>query len=233
MPVTDADLAALAALDTPTVCNALEVVVPGRRATGFNRRPLVCPRPESKPVVGYARTAMIRCREPGVGTSAELRNRRLQYYEYIEKGPRPSIAILQDIEGPDRAMGAFWGEVQSNVHKGLGCLGVVTDGSIRDIDQNAEGFFMLAGAIMPSHVYADLVAIDVPVVVAGMAVAPGDLIHADRHGAVVVPAEAVREVPKAAATIARKEAILIGASRRPGFSTADLRKAFAEADEIH
>ncbi len=233
MTLTEDDLAALREFDTPTICNTLEKLAPARRGTGFNRRPLVSPRGAAKPVVGFARTAMIRCREPRAGTAAENRVFRLSYYEYIEQGPRPSIAVLQDVEGPDRGLGAFWGEVQSNIHKGLGCAGVITDGAVRDVDQMADGFFVLAGSVMPSHVYVDLVAVNLPVVVAGMSVSPGDLIHADRHGAVVIPAEIAREIPRAAATIARVEAVLIGASRRPGFSTADLRRAFAEADEIH
>ena len=231
--LSDEDLDALRALDTPTVCNALEIAAPERRARGFNRRPLVCPRPELKPIIGYARTATIRSREPRPGTKEETRSFRLAYYDYIEKGPRPSVAVLQDVDGPDLGLGAFWGEVQSNVHWALGCIGVVTDGSVRDIEQMAENFFVLAGSVMPSHVWADLVDIDKPVSVAGMLVSPGDLIHADRHGAVVVPTELAREVVKAAALIARREKVILDAARRPGFSTADLRKAFAEMDEIH
>ncbi len=232
MTVTNDDIAALAALDTPTVCNALEVVAPERRTYGFTRRPLVSPLPQPA-VVGFARTATIRCREKRRMDPAETRALRLAYYEYIEKGPHPSLTVIQDLEGPDAGIGAFWGEVQSNVHKGLGCSGVITDGSVRDLDQWAEGFFVLAGSVMPSHVWSDLVAFDVPVSVAGMHVTPGDLIHADCHGAVVVPAEVAREVPKAAAMIARREAVLIGAAQKPGFTTEALRKAFAEADEIH
>jgi regulator of RNase E activity RraA len=232
MPVTDAELAALAALDTPTVCNALEVVAPERRGAGFNRRPLVSPLPQ-KAVVGYARTATIRCREKPAGAPAELRAKRLAYYEYIASGPRPCLTVIQDLEADEHGIGAFWGEVQSNVHKGLGCAGVITDGSVRDIEQWADGFFVLAGSVMPSHVWADLVEIDVPVTVAGMAVKPGDLIHADAHGAVVVPESVAGAVPAAAALIARREAVLIGAAQKPGFSIADLKAAFAQADDIH
>ncbi len=232
MPITAEDLAALAALDTPTVCNALEIVTPERRAYGFNRTPLVSPLPQ-KAVVGYARTATIRCREKPAGTSADVRARRMAYYEYIASGPRPCFTVIQDIEESETGVGAFWGEVQSNVHKGLGCSGVITNGSVRDLEQWANGFFVLAGSVMPSHVWSDLVEIDVPVKIAGMDVKPGDLIHADSHGAVVVPENAVRDVPKAAALIAKREAVLIGAAQRPGFSIDDLRKAFATADEIH
>ena len=230
--ITEADLAALAALDTPTVCNALEIVAPERRGFGFNRTPLISPMPQ-KAVVGYARTATVRSREKPTASAADMRALRLAYYEYVAKGPHPSVTVIQDIDDAETGLGAFWGEVQSNIHKGLGCSGVITNGSVRDIAQWAAGFFVLAGSVMPSHVWADLVAFDVPVSVAGMRVDPGDIVHADGHGAVVVPEAAVREIPKAAAMIARREAVLIGAAQKPGFSIADLRRAFDESDEIH
>ena len=120
--LTQRDLDALAEFDTPTICNALELVAPERRALGFNRRPLVAPFPTMKPVVGYARTAIIRSREPQQRNAADAKALRLGYYEYIAKTPLPSLAVLQDIDGPDAGFGAFWGEVQTNVHKALGCI---------------------------------------------------------------------------------------------------------------
>ncbi len=176
---------------------------------------------------------MIQSREPGTATPKDKRALRLRYYEMIENGPAPTISVIQDIDGADAGIGAFWGEVQSNIHKALGCLGVITDGSVRDINEMADGFFALAGSVMPSHVWADLTAIDVPVSIAGMQVKPGDLIHADRHGAVVVPHEVARDISAAAARIVRKEAVILDACRKPGFSTDILRKAFAQSDEIH
>jgi regulator of RNase E activity RraA len=123
--------------------------------------------------------------------------------------------------------------VQSNIHRGLGCLGVVTDGSVRDLDAMAPGFFVLAGSIMPSHAHVHLVDFGGTVSVAGMIVSPNDVIHADRHGAVVVPAEAIRELPSAADLLARREKVIIDAARAPGFSVERLRRAFDEQDEIH
>lgn len=233
MTITKDDLAALAALDTPTVCNALDVVAPERRMVGFNRRQLICPAAAQGPIVGFACTAMIQSREPGTATPEEKRALRLRYYEMFENGPAPTISVIQDMDGPDGGIGAFWGEVQSNIHKALGCLGVITDGSVRDINEFADGFFALAGSVMPSHVWADLTAIDIPVSIAGMQVRPGDLIHADRHGAVVIPHQVAHDVPAAAARIVRKEAVILDACKQPGFSTDVLRKAFAESDEIH
>jgi regulator of RNase E activity RraA len=231
--LTQRDLDALAEFDTPTICNALELVAPERRALGFNRRPLVAPFPTMKPAVGYARTAIIRSREPQQRNAAEAKALRLGYYEYIAKSPLPSLAILQDIDGPDAGFGAFWGEVQTNVHKALGCIGTITDGSVRDIDQMATGFFVLAGSIMPSHAHVHLVDFGGTVSVAGMMVSGDDLIHADRHGAVVIPKELAKRIPETAALIARREKVLLDAAKAPGFGMAQLRDAFARMDEIH
>jgi regulator of RNase E activity RraA len=234
MPFMDpAHLEALRAFDTPTICNALELVVPARRATGFTRRPLVAPFPDLKPIVGYARTATIRSREPYPRGREEAARARLRYYEHIAAPPLPSVAVIQDIDEPDRGFGAFWGEVQTHLHKGLGCVGVVTDGSVRDIDAMASGFYVLAGSIMPSHAHVHLVDIGIPVSVAGMIVSPDDLVHADRHGAVVIPLEAVKEIPAVVSLLARRERVLIEASKEPLFSIERLRRAFREQEDIH
>jgi hypothetical protein len=227
------DLEALTAFDTPTICNALELVAPARRALGFIRRPLIAPFPALKPVAAFARTAHIRSREPSSRSREAATEMRLGYYAHIAAEPLPSLAVIQDIDAPDQGFGAFWGEVQTNVHKGLGCIGVVTDGSVRDLDAMAPGFFVLAGSVMPSHAHVHLVDFGGTVSVAGMIVSPNDVIHADRHGAVVVPAEAVKEIPAAADLLARREKVLIDAARSPGFSVERLRRAFAEQDEIH
>lgn len=158
---------------------------------------------------------------------------RLAYYAYVESGPRPSVVVIADRDKAEPGIGAFWGEVQTNVHKALGCAGVITDGSVRDIPQMAQGFFVLAGSIMPSHVHADIIGFDVPVTVAGLEVRPGDLIHADRHGMVVIPEDAAAEVPAAAELLTRREKVILDACRRGGFSTVDIRAAFAEMDDIH
>ena len=223
--LASADLDALCAFDTPTICNALEIATPERRAFGFNRRPLLAPLPGAKPVVGYARTATIRAREPSRKSRDEARELRLKYYAHVAEAPLPSIVVMQDVDGPDRGFGAFWGEVQSNVHKALGCAGVVTDGSVRDIDAWAPGFFVLAGSVMPSHAHVDVVEIGGTVSIAGMIVAA--------NGAVVIPHASVAKVLEAAALLARREKVLLDAARKPGFSVNDLRDAFSRMDEIH
>ena len=226
-------LEALRAFDTPTICNALEIVAPGRRAYGFNRRPLVAPFPELKPVVGFARTALIRSREPHPRDRESATTLRLGYYEHIAAEPLPSISVIQDIDAPDTGFGAFWGEVQTHVHAGLGCVGVITDGSVRDLDAMSPEFFVLAGSIMPSHAHVHLVEFGGTVSIAGMVVSANDVIHADRHGAVVIPHDAVAKIPAAIDLLARRERVIIEASKQPGFSIERLRQAFKEQEDIH
>ncbi|MDP6566755.1 MAG: RraA family protein [Alphaproteobacteria bacterium] len=232
-PLGAAELAALRAYDTPTICNALEIVAPERRATGFTVEPLVCAFPELPPIVGYARTATIRAAEPAGRPAAEMRQQRLDYFRHLVAEPGPTVSVIQDLDGGRKAYGAFWGEVNSTIHQSLGCLGTVTDGSVRDLDAVATGFQFIADRIGPSHAHVHLVDFAVTVTVAGMVVQPNDLIHADRHGAVVIPHEVARQVPAAADLLGRREAVILEACRQPGFDVEALGRAMADADDIH
>ena len=146
-PLPASVLEALARHHTPTICNAMEIVAPERRLIGYTTKPLLALFPDLPPMVGNATTI---CSVVKSGLPAdEASKRRIDYYEYVGTGHGPRITVIQDIDGPDVGYGAFWGEVQSNVHKALGCLGVITDGSIRDIPQWAPGFQALAGSIRP------------------------------------------------------------------------------------
>ena len=232
-PLPAALLEALARHDTPTICNALEIVAPERRLVGYTTKPLVCPFPNLSPIVGYARTATIRSVASSGLPATEQQARRLAYYEYVGTGQGPCISVIQDIDGADAGFGAFWGEVQSAVHKALGCLGVITDGSIRDIDQWAPGFQALAGSIGPSHAFVHAESFGGEVRVAGMTVRSGDLIHADRHGAVVIPLDVAAKLPEAAELCGRRETPILEIARSPSFTLEKLREALARSAEIH
>jgi len=232
-PLTQAELDALRALDTPTVCNALEEIDGKYRRDGFTTEQLACPFPNLRPIIGYARTATCRSVYPGDKSDAAATEHRVAYYAYVNQGEEPKISVIQDLDGGQRGHGAFWGEVQSNVHKALGCLGVITDGCIRDIPDWADGFQALASSIKPSHAHVHAVDFGCQAMVAGMLVNHGDLVHADRHGAVVVPLEVAREVPTAAARIAAKEKVILDIVKGPGFSFEKLRDAMTEPKDIH
>jgi len=230
-PTTD-DLDALTAFDTPTICNALERLRADLQGRGFTTTPFVCGFPQQKPVVGFARTATIRSSRPLGLSAAEQHALRNDYYRYVDAGPRPSIVVIQDIDDPP-GCGAFWGEVQSAIHVGLGARGLITNGSVRDIDQWAPGFQFLAGSIGPSHCYAKTVGCGQEVEVFGLRVRPGDILHADRHGAVVVPPDLVRAVPEAAREVAQREAKILAVARGPGCTAEKLVAVFGQLDAIH
>src|ERR1700691_332819 len=180
--VSDLQFSFLRSIDTPTVCNLMEIVAPERRGAGYTVAHLHCPFPDLPPMVGFAKTVTIRARDKVGGPS--YMQKRMDYLDYVASAPRPSVVVIEDKDEP-AGYGAFWGEVQSNVHKALGCLGTVTNGSIRDIPPIAADSQMLAGSLSPSHAYVHVVEHGVPVTIHGMAVNSGDLIHADRHGAIV------------------------------------------------
>ncbi|HXF55057.1 MAG TPA: RraA family protein [Hyphomicrobiaceae bacterium] len=214
----------LQSIDTPTVCNLIEMVAPERRGSGYTVKHLHCPFPDLPPIVGYAKTVTIRAKDPFTMGDAGYMRKRLDYLDYVASAPRPAVMVMEDLDDPP-GYGAFWGEVQSNVHKALGALGVVTSGSVRDIPAIAPGFQMLAGSISPSHAFVHVVEFGIDVNVHGMTVRSGDLIHADRHGAVVVPADRIEAMQAAAEKLARQEARIIEAARAPGASVETIKAA--------
>ena len=222
----------LARYDTPTICNALEVATGGRRATGFTREQMVSAFPSLPPIVGFARTATLRASAPSSMSAAEQREMRLAYYEYVASGGVPTIDVIQDLDDQP-GVGAFWGEVNSKVHAGLGLRGAITNGALRDLDVLSTAFQILAGKVTPSHAFVRIESIRTRVDIFGMEVTPGDLIPADRHGAVVVPIEAAPRLPAAIGTVIKREKLILDAAARPGFSVADIRKALSEGDDIH
>lgn len=231
-PLNHDELAALAEFDTPTICNALEVVAPERRSIGFTTETMVCPFPDRKPMVGYARTGMIRAMEKPALDKAAMRKGRLDYYRYIADGEQPKIVVLQDLDSR-KGFGCYWGEVNTAIHLGLGCDGLVTDGGVRDLDAVAPGFGILCGKVTPSHAWVHPVSFGGEVDVFGMVVRSDDLVHADRHGAVIIPHEIARDVVAAAELCARREEPILAAARSTNFSIDQLEQALAAADEIH
>ncbi len=225
---TRADLDTLRQWDTPTICNGLELVAPERRALGFTVEPMVAADRKLPPIVGVARTGLIRAKEAPRGAIPP----REDWYDYVAAGALPTIAVLQDID--DRpGYGAFWGEVQSTVHFALGVAGCVTNGSFRDLDALAPGFQIIGGRVGPSHAHVHLVQMRGMVNVFGMVCDHDDVIHADYHGAVVVPAAAVRRLPEAIGLITRREKAILDMARAPGFTAAKMREALRRAGEIH
>jgi regulator of RNase E activity RraA len=208
--VSESQFAFLRSIDTPTVCNLIEIVAPERRGAGYTAVHLHCPFPDLPPMVGFAKTVKIRARDPVSGPS--YMQKRMDYLDYVAAEPRPSVVLIEDLDEPP-GYGAFWGEVQTNVHKALGCVGTVTNGSIRDIPAVALDFQMLAGSVAPSHAYVHVVEFGIPVNIHGMAAQSGDLIHADRHGAVIVPVDKIDAMQAALDGLMKQEQRIIAAAK--------------------
>jgi regulator of RNase E activity RraA len=132
---------------------------------------------------------------------------------------------MHDIDEP-RGQGAYWGEVQANIHRALGCLGVVTDGTVRDLPEAEDAeFHFFSAHVSVSHAYVHMVDFGLPVKVGGLWIRPGDLLHGDQHGVVVVPAEIAAKIPEAAARIEARERKMIAVCQKPGVTVDELKAA--------
>ena len=215
--------------DTPTIANAVEIALGARFTTGFTRHRMIAAFPKLPPIIGYARTALIRCSQPFDG--AARKQKLFGYYEYLAQGDQPTISVVQDIDNL-RGLGAFWGEVNTNVHWGLGCVGAVTDGSMRDLEMMCPQFQCIAAMVVPSHGFVQVVDFGVQVDVLGMAVSNNDIVHTDHHGAIVIPRAALEKMPGAIDLMARREKLILDAARAPGFNVALLREAYAASEQV-
>jgi len=181
-------------------------------------------------MVGYARTAKISSITPV--TAEEKRNMALQYYEYTAQAPHPTIIVIEDIDSKPGS-GAHWGEVHTRLHQAFGAVGALTNGSFRDLDDCAEGFQILGGSISPSHAYVHVVEYNCDVEVFDLNVKDGDLIHADKHGAVLIPIDTAQALPGAIETTIKREKIILDAISAPDFNIATLTEAVHKAADIH
>jgi regulator of RNase E activity RraA len=217
-PLTTAELDALRHIPSPTIANAIERFKVRGNCDGWTHGPVRCLFPELGAAVGYAVTLTVRSAPP---TAKPKYPSRKPYWDHIAAIPAPRIVVVQELDQPPA--GAFWGEVNANIHRALGCVGVLTDGSVRDLDEVRRlGFQFWAAGVQVSHGYARIDDFNQPVTVFGLTVHPGDLIHADQHGALVIPAAVAREVAAAAKAVEDRERPMIQLCNSADFSTAKL-----------
>lgn len=219
-------LTLLQEVDTPTVCNAIEVAQKKRGFANFTRKTMFISDSKAKAVVGFARTAKIAAVHPPTEPPEEIRARRMAYFRAMAEGPRPSIAVVEDVDYPD-CIGAWWGGVHTAVHNGLGLSGAVTNGVMRDLDDMQPGFTVIARSIGPSHGFVHVKELGTTVNVLGMQVNQGDLIHADRHGALAVPSDVIPKLFDAINTLISTESIILEPARQPDFDIDKLEAAWA------
>lgn len=223
-PLSNELLVQLKSIDTPTIANALELMDIRPRTEGFMRPEIKSVSPVTETFVGYAVTGVISARH----RSPNALERR-DYYEAIEAIPTPRMVVLHDLDYPE-TVGSYWGEIQGNIALGFGCVGAVTDGGVRDLKEaEAMGFPFWAKEVLVSHGYVHAVAYNVPVDVGGVYVLPGDLIAADLHGVIQIPADAAPRLPEAAKALAEQEAIVIAAAQSDDVSVDSVSAAWVES----
>lgn len=220
----------LTQFDTPTISNAIEVAQGTRGYERFSRGTPVSAMNGAKAMCGYARTAKLSGLNPPTQSPDVIKARRLEYFKYMAKGDEPTVCVIEDIDAPD-CVSAWWGEVHTAVHLGLGMSGALTNGVVRDLDDHEPGFPVVAGSIGPSHMFCHITEIDVPVTVFGMTVHPGELVHADKHGAIIIPKDVMPTLGGAIKTLLANEQIIIAPAREPGFNIDILIEAWKEFEE--
>ncbi|MEC8292919.1 MAG: RraA family protein [Pseudomonadota bacterium] len=213
-------------VDTPTVCNAIEVAQGKRGFDQFTRGTMQCSDPDGGAMVGYARTAKIAAVAPPTEPAEVIKARRMAYYKHMSEGPRPAVTVVEDLDYPE-CIGAFWGEINTTVHKGLGTSGALTNGVMRDLGDLPDGFPVVAGSIGPSHGFVHVREIGTEVETFGLRIKDGDLVHADRHGALVIPPEVMADLEGAIHTLLDTESLILEPARQEGFDYAAFEQAWA------
>ncbi len=220
----------LRSVDTPTVCNAIEVAQGKRGFSEFTRGTMISSAPEGGAMVGFAKTAKIAALEPPKESQEVIKERRMNYYSYMADVDVPTITVIEDVDYPD-CIGAYWGEINTKVHKGFGISGALTNGVVRDLGDLAEDFPVVAGSIGPSHGFVHVREIDTPVSLFGIKVSPGDLVHADRHGAVVIPNEVIPILKDAVHKLFASEKLILDPAEKAGFSFDDFKSAWEDFEK--
>jgi regulator of RNase E activity RraA len=223
---SDSQLRAISLIDTCTVTDAIATLKVRLRNQGYSNGMIRCIYENAVPMVGYAVTGRIRSAEPPVmGHYFVERNDWLQYITTI---PEPRIAVLQDMDSSP-GKGAFWDEVHARIHLRLGCAGAITNGAVRDLPAIQQmGFCIYAGYVSTAQGYAHIIDMGGPVEVGGLVVHPGDLIHGDRHGFVLIPQEVVPELPSAATKVLKVRKRVADLCASPEFSIDRVKELLKE-----
>lgn len=221
MAISEECLHTLQRLSTPTISNAIETFNIRPRNLGYLTPEIRCLFPDLGTMVGYAVTARFAAEQPPTRNVS-----RYDFWKYLLEIPEPRVMFMQDLDQPS-GVGAYFGEVQSTIHKRLGCVGVVTNGYVRDLDEaHALGFHYFAGGACVSHGYVHLVDFGGPVKVGGVIIRPGDLLHGDKHGVVAVPVDKAAQIAAAAEKQAEKERRILSFCNSPDFSLEKLKELY-------
>jgi regulator of RNase E activity RraA len=228
--LSPAEMEPLRRLSTCIVASSIErfgVRLPNTGFANSSIRPIFEDRP---PLLGFAATARIRTSEPPMEGHSYYEH--TEWWNHILSIPEPRVVVIEDLDTP-AGLGAFIGEVQTQILLKLGCAGMVTNGTVRDLDLvEATGFEMFASGVGVSHAYAHVFDFGCKVSVGGLEVRPGDLIHGDRHGVQTIPLEIAAAVPQMAQAVMKRRQQLIGLCQSADFSIEKLRRAIQETEDF-
>jgi len=220
---TGEQLEALRIIPTPAVANAIETFEIRPRNEGFMSPEISSIFPDMGGMIGYAVTAVISAEKPA---TSRVNVSRPEWFDEILKIPAPRVIVMHDQDSPN-PVGSFWGEVQANIHTRLGCVGTVTDGGVRDLDEmQSKGFNAFAAAVLVSHANIHIIDVNVPITVGGLIVKPGDLVLGDQHGVTEIPSDLVAEMPAAVARVEAKERTIIDLCNSPEFTLERLKAMY-------
>lgn len=221
------EIAALELFDTPTICNALELIDSSRKNYGYTCYDMMAVNAAASPIAGFALTATMRSEEPSELSAEELKKERLKYYEYMytDMGG-PKVCVMQDIDGAEARHGPFWGEFNTRIHRAMGFRGVVTDGCVRDVGKLPKDVLLLARGLRPSHANLHIASFGQPVKIFGMEVSHGEIVHADEHGAVAFPAKLASEIVVRAKEFIAREAPIVDACKKESLTFEELARLY-------
>lgn len=218
--------------DTPTICNAIELAQGKRGFNAFTRLSsgnYAVMHQSSQTAMGYARTAKIAADYPPKRNPEDNQRIRLDYYRYMSTGKKPNICVIEDID--TQPVGAFWGEMNTTIHRGFGISGTLTNGAIRDFGCCPEDYQVIGGCVSPSHRFVHVIEIGKPVKVFGMSVKEGDFVHADRHGACVIPEEILPQIDDWIIRMQQLEEIVMTPAKQADFNFDKFTKAWSELEK--
>ncbi len=221
-PLNDDELRHLASLDSCTIADAIERFNIQLRNEGFTEQGLTCRFPKLPPMLGYAFTLQVRSSFPPTKGRTYFEDHA--WWDSLLAIPAPRILVIQDIDR-HAGIGAVAGGVHAEILQSLGCVGVVTNGAVRDLPQvEAMNFHLFSGTVSVSHGYSHIVHVGGTVQIAGLEVTPGALLHGDCHGVIRIPMELATRIPKAAEAVQQKEQEIVAYCHSPEFSVEGLRQ---------
>ena len=230
--LTHPELLQLKRWNTPTLYNGWEQITQQDRTGGYtNREETTDFMPQMGPMIGYAMTVVI---QPGNPEHPEAGpNGWSEYRDYLGSLPGPKIVVVQDLDKPE-VIGSFWGEVNANICRALGCVGTITDGAVRDLDEMTNaGFKALARRLCVGHAYSHPIRWNCEVQAFGNTIKPGQLIHADKHGFLIIPEEDQASLLEASVFMDKNECdTLIAAARdADGLTTQETLDSLRQANK--